>query len=124
MRTGRIGMVIHGRRVDFVSPESSSRLMFIPIISRQSRPVGLKVMPRKGYKVNVQVKAARPEMGNWDQWTGIIELCAMLKATAVVETVGKEVVKCAVKRAAGPAIRNAQLWADQGKKIAQEKVVC
>ena len=63
-------------------------------------------------------------MGNWDQWTGIIELCAMLKATAVVETVGKEVVKCAVKRAAGPAIRNAQLWADQGKKIAQEKVVC
>ena len=66
MQTGRIGMVIDGRRVDFVSPESPSGLMLIPIAGRQSRSVGLKVMPKKDYEVNVLMEVAKPEVSAWE----------------------------------------------------------
>ena len=35
----------------------------IPIAGRQSRSVGLKVMPKKDYEVNVLMEAAKPEVG-------------------------------------------------------------
>ena len=66
MQTGRIAVMIEGRRVEFVSPESPSGLMLIPIAARQSRSVGLKVMPKKDYEVNVLMESAQPDVSAWE----------------------------------------------------------
>ena len=66
MQTGRIAVMIEGRRVEFVSPESPSGLMLIPIAARQSRSVGLKVAPKKDYEVNVLMESAQPDVSAWE----------------------------------------------------------
>ena len=38
----------------------------IPIARRQSRSVGLKVMPKKDYEVNVLMEAAKPDVSAWE----------------------------------------------------------
>ena len=40
--------------------------MLIVIAGRQSRSVGLKVVPKKDYEVNVLMEAAKPEVSAWE----------------------------------------------------------
>ena len=54
VETGRVEMLLNGKRVTFISPETKAGLQLLPIDARQAGQVGVNVKPG-GYEVNMLI---------------------------------------------------------------------
>ena len=54
VKTGRVEMLLNGKRVTFISPETNAGLQLLPIDARQLGQVGFNLKPG-GYEVNMLI---------------------------------------------------------------------
>ena len=60
VESGRMEMLLRGRRITFISPESPKGLQLLPIDARQVETMGVNVKPG-GYEVNMLAEDGRSD---------------------------------------------------------------